>query len=131
MARGGTRSGSVEASARRPALAGQRVSGHGELLGLTSGGADLPPEVNLREPRSGADQAVVLQPLQYPKDVDRAGREILVQAEDQLIRAVPINRKGLASHGPGADAGGAAVAPSCVVNPDHHLAGGGISEPNV
>jgi hypothetical protein len=39
---------------------------------------------------------VVLQPPQHPEDVDRARPEILVQAEDQLIRPVPIDRERLA-----------------------------------
>src|SRR5258708_14668944 len=86
--RTGARSGSAEAAARRPTSACQRVPGHGELLRLAAGGADLEPEVNLPELRPGADQPVTLEPFQLREDVNHAVLLVVIQADDDLPAAL-------------------------------------------
>src|SRR5262249_44936931 len=126
------RSRSAEASARWPAGAGQRVSGHGELLRLSARGTDLKPEVNLPKLCPGADQPVTLEPLQRREDVHRAGLFVVIQAEDDLPVAILVDGERPLGDPRGADPPGSAAAPARVVNPDHDLLGpGGVAEPQV
>src|SRR5215831_4082535 len=123
---------SAKAAARWPASAGQRVPGHGKLLRLAPRGADLKPEVNLPEPRPGADQPVTLEPFQRREDVNRAGLHVPVQAEDDLPVAVLIDGERLAAYRGGADPPGSPAATAHIVDPDHDLIGpGGVAEPQV
>src|SRR5258708_17008163 len=130
--RTGARSGSAEAAARRPTSACQRVPGHGELLRLAAGGADLEPEVNLPELRPGADQPVTLEPFQRREDVNRAGLLVVIQAEDYLPAAVLVDGERLPADRRGPDLPRSAVAPARVVHPDHDLVRpGGVPQPQV
>src|SRR5262249_41911976 len=126
------RSRSAEAAARWPAGAGQRVSGHGELLRLSARGADLEAEVNLPELRPGADQSPTLEPPQLREDVTRPGRSVGDRAEDNLPAAILVDGERPPGDRRGTDLPGSAVAPAHVVDPDHDLLGpGGVTKPQV